>query len=185
MPGRRSKHAAPTSSASSAATIHTLQGPIHSMTIVRSYAGALLADGAVLNLFEPGPVSRFVGAIHAVASPHYSRSAEEALLGHCGPGAGHGCPLHCNYFLWALDVKTVLWMAHSTSSAFCSLGLFILCKASPSTPWSMPFLGLSLSSQSPICRGLPSYISNPALLILPTSIPYSCFWLICPLFKRH
>jgi hypothetical protein len=50
------------------------------MTIVRSYAGALQADGAVLNLIEPGPVSRFVGAINAVASPHYSRSAEETLL---------------------------------------------------------------------------------------------------------
>lgn len=180
MPGHRSKHTAPTSSASFAVTIHTLQGRIHSMTIVRSYAGALLADGAALNLFEPGP-GRYpdLWALSMLSPVPTIADLQKR------PGAGHWCPSHCNYFLWALYVKTVLWMAHSTSSAFCSLGLFILCKASPSTLWSMPFLVLCLSSQSPIYRGLPSYISNPALLIPSTSFPYSCFWLICPLFKRH
>lgn len=100
------------------------------MKIVHSYAGALQADGAALNLVEPVPVSRLVGTVHAVASPHYSRSTEEALLmmkGHCGPGAGHWCPSPCNYFLWTHDVKTVLQMAHSTSSAFCRLGPSIYC----------------------------------------------------------
>lgn len=123
MPGRRSKHAAPTSFASSAtATVHTLQGPIRSTTIVHSYAGALQADGAALNLVEPDPVSRFVGTIHAVASPHLSRSAEESLLkGDCGPGAGHWCLSPFYSFLWAHDVKTLLRMAHSTSSAFVDL----------------------------------------------------------------
>lgn len=44
-----------------------------------------------------------------VVRPHYSRSAEEALLkGHCAPGAGHWCPSTCNYFLWAYDEKTVV-----------------------------------------------------------------------------
>lgn len=50
------------------------------MMIVHSYAGASQADGAALNLIEPVLVSRFVGTVHAVTSPHYSRFAEEALL---------------------------------------------------------------------------------------------------------
>lgn len=120
--GRRSDHIAPASYASSAST-HTLQGPIHSMTIVHSYAGAVQASGTALNLGEPGLVSRCMGTHYPCCHQSLLQQIRRSLFKrHPGPGAGHWCSLPCNYFLWAHRVTTVSPMAHSISSPLCSLG---------------------------------------------------------------
>lgn len=120
--GRRSDHIAPASYASSAST-HTLQGPIHSMTIVHSYAGAVQASGTALNLGEQGLVSRYMGTHYPCCHQSLLQQIRRSLFKrHPGPGAGHWCSLPCNYFLWAHCVTTVSLMARSISSPLCSLG---------------------------------------------------------------
>lgn len=120
--GRRSDHIAPASYASSAIT-HTLQGPIHSMTIVHFYAGAVQASGTALNLGEPDLVSRCTGTHYPCCHQSLLQQIRRSLFKHCpGPGAGHWCSLPCNYFLRTHPVTTVALMARSISSPLCSLG---------------------------------------------------------------